>query len=200
MKEAHMINRRIILASGSPRRHEILTLAHIPHEILTADADEHSIRFEPGRPEEYVLSIAGLKNAAVCGRLSGESAVVISADTIVYDPATDSPIGKPKDPADARRILTSLSGGVHLVITGVVIRDTASGRTSQFAEVTEVHFKPLSHEEIDAYVDSGDPLDKAGAYGMQSGGCIFVERIVGDYFNVIGLPICRLNEELKQFS
>ena len=195
-----MINRRIILASGSPRRHEIMGLAHIPHEILTADADEHSIKFESGKPEEYVLSIAGLKNSAVCEKLAGESAVVISADTIVYDPVTDSPIGKPKDADDARRILKSLSGGVHQVITGVVIRDTADGRTSTFAEVTEVHFKKLSSDEIDAYVDSGDPLDKAGAYGMQNGGCIFVKGIVGVYFNVIGLPICRLNEELGKFN
>ena len=195
-----MINRRIILASGSPRRHEIMGLAHIPHEILTADADEHSIKFEAGKPEEYVLSIAGLKNAAVCEKLAGESAVVISADTIVYDPVTDSPIGKPKDADDARRILKSLSGGVHQVITGVVIRDTADGHTSMFAEVTEVHFKKLSSDEIDAYVDSGDPLDKAGAYGMQNGGCIFVKGIVGDYFNVVGLPICRLNEELGKFN
>ena len=179
-------------------------LAKIPHEILTADADEHSDVFTPSKPEEYVVSIARLKNAAVCDRIRGnadyDGAVVISADTIVYDPVTDSPIGKPKDADDARRILRSLSGGVHKVITGVVVRDTASGGSSEFAEVTEVHFRTLSDDEIDAYVESGDPLDKAGAYGMQSGGCIFVERIVGDYFNVVGLPICRLNEELKKLA
>lgn len=194
-------NRKTVLASASPRRHEILTLAHIDHEIVTADADERSICFTPGKPEEYVLSIAALKNSAVCDKLGeGSDSVVISADTIVYDPATDSPIGKPKDADDAQRILKSLSGGVHQVITGVVIRDTRTAETSSFAEVTEVRFKQLTEAEIDDYVRSGDPLDKAGAYGMQSGGCIFVEGIVGDYFNVIGLPICRLNEELKKFN
>ena len=194
------INRNIILASSSPRRHEILTRAGIAHTVITADADERSVKFVQGRPEEYVLSIASLKNEAVCATLpDGDSSVVISADTIVYFPDEGKPIGKPKDEEDAVRMLSSLSGRVHEVITGVVVRDMKSGRAESFYETTKVHFRKLSTDEIAGYVASGDPLDKAGAYGMQSGGCLFVERIDGDYFNVVGLPICHLGEVLKTF-
>lgn len=191
-------DRKYILASASPRRHEILTTASVQHEVITADADEKSIVFLPGRPGEYTESIAKIKNDAVCRKieLTHPDAVVISADTIVYLPDTDSPIGKPKDKDDAVRILTALSGTVHEVITGVVIRDLRSGLELRFHETTEVKFRRVGQEEIQAYVATGDPIDKAGAYGAQSLGCIFVESIAGDYFNVMGLPICRLYTEL----
>lgn len=190
--------RKYILASASPRRHEILTTASVPHEVITADADEKTVVFLPGRPGEYTESIAKIKNDAVCRKieLTHPDAVVISADTIVYLPDTDSPIGKPKDKNDAVRILTALSGTTHEVVTGVVIRDLRSGREICFHETTAVKFRSASADEIQAYADSGDPMDKAGAYGVQSGGCIFVESISGDWFNVMGLPICRLYAEL----
>lgn len=194
------ITRNVILASGSPRRHEILSRAGINHTVITADADERSIKYENGRPGEYVLAIAGIKNDAVCAALpEDDTSLVISADTIVFFPDENKPIGKPKDKDDARRMLSALSGRTHEVITGVVVRDNKTGEVSRFYEVTKVRFRTLSSDEIDEYVESGDPLDKAGSYGMQSGGCIFVEGIDGDYFNVIGLPICRLSEELKKF-
>lgn len=194
------ITRNVILASGSPRRHEILSRAGINHTVITADADERSIKYESGRPGEYVLAIAGIKNDAVCAALpEDDTSLVISADTIVFFPDENKPIGKPKDKDDARRMLSALSGRTHEVITGVVVRDNKTGEVSRFYEVTKVRFRTLSSDEIDEYVESGDPLDKAGSYGMQSGGCIFVEGIDGDYFNVIGLPICRLSEELKKF-
>ena len=194
------ITRNVILASGSPRRHEILSRAGINHTVITADADERSIKYESGHPGEYVLAIAGIKNDAVCAALpEDDTSLVISADTIVFFPDENKPIGKPKDKDDARRMLSALSGRTHEVITGVVVRDNKTGEVSRFYEVTKVRFRTLSSDEIDEYVESGDPLDKAGSSGMQSGGCIFVEGIDGDYFNVIGLPICRLSEELKKF-
>lgn len=192
--------RNVILASASPRRHEILSRAGIDHTVITADADEKSIKFENGKPGEYVLAIAGIKNDAVCATLpSDDESVVISADTIVYFPDEGKPIGKPKDESDAFRMLSSLSGRVHEVVTGVVVRDMRSGTVVRFYEVTKVRFRALSPDEISDYIASGDPMDKAGSYGLQSGGCVFVEAIEGDYFNVVGLPICRLNQELKKF-
>lgn len=193
--------RNFILASASPRRHEILGRAGIAHTVITADADERSIKFEQGKPGEYVLSIASLKNSAVCATLpDGDKSVVISADTIVYFPEEGTPIGKPKNEEDAVRMLSSLSGRVHEVITGVVVHDMADGRTEKFYEVTKVRFRTLTAEEILEYVASGDPMDKAGAYGLQSGGCVFVEGIDGDFFNVVGLPVCHLTEVLKKFN
>lgn len=197
-----MLSRKYILASSSPRRREILSSAGITFEIITAEADERSVKFTPHDPGAYVEEIAAIKNRAVCERLSATSgdAVVISADTIVYFPETDSPIGKPTDEEDARRILRSLSGTRHEVVTGVVVRDLRTGAEARFHETTAVFFRRLTEEEIDEYVRSGDPMDKAGAYGMQSGGCIFVERIEGDFFNVVGLPVCRLYTELLKFE
>ena len=189
----------LILASGSPRRHEILDLAGIRHRVLTAPADEKSVVYRPGHPEEYVLALARLKNDAVRERWGEElgEAVVLSADTVVVTPGAEAPLGKPKDREDAVRMLTRLSGERQEVITGVMIRDLGTGRETAFAETTEVWFRDLDPEEIRRYADSGDPLDKAGAYGIQSGACIFVRAIRGDYFNVVGLPVCRVAEELK---
>ena len=191
--------KELILASASPRRHEILLLAGMKHRILTVPADESTVPFPENDPEEYVRRLAKLKNDAVwekCGD-SLKNAVILSADTVVWA-GGDRPLGKPKDRADSIRMLTELSGREHQVMTGVMLRDTESGKTALFSEVTDVKFRPLDEEEIEHYVDSGDPLDKAGAYGYQSGACIFVEGIRGDYFNVVGLPICRVTVELKK--
>ncbi len=194
------MEKELILASASPRRHEILAQAGLAHRVLTAPADEKSVVFLPGKPEEYVMSLAKLKNDAVRDRYGAElgDAVILSADTVVWSPDMLSPLGKPASADAARDMLRFLSGRKHEVITGVMLRDPGTGRETLFAEVTEVFFRTLDEEEIVRYVQSGDPLDKAGAYGIQSGACVFVRAIRGDYFNVVGLPVCRVAEELKR--
>ncbi len=192
--------REIILASASPRRHEILTLARIPHRVLTAPADEGAVPFPAGDPQDYVIALAELKNNALFAACGGEigDTPVLSADTVVWSPEWRRPLGKPRDADDARRMLHALSGKAHEVWTGVMIR--SGDRMSRFAVSTEVRFRRLTDGEIDEYVESGDPLDKAGAYGYQSGACVFVEEIRGDYYNVVGLPVCRVAEELARLG
>ncbi len=190
----------IILASASPRRHEILTLARIPHRVLTAPADEGAVPFPAGDPGEYVIELARLKNDALFAAYGAQigDVPVLSADTVVWSPEMKKPLGKPRNADDARRMLRALSGRIHEVWTGVMIR--AGACESAFAVRTEVRFRTLAAEEIDEYVNSGDPLDKAGAYGYQSGACVFVEEIRGDYYNVVGLPVCRVAEELARLG
>lgn len=192
----------LILASGSPRRHEILNQAGLFHRVLTAPADESAVPFPAGHPEQYVMALAELKNRAVARAYPDEAtnAVILSADTVVWSPEWGLPLGKPKDRDDAVRMLEALSGKSHEVVTGVMLRDGRSGRESLFSETTEVFFRELGREEILRYVDSGDPMDKAGAYGIQSGACVFVRGIRGDYFNVVGLPVCRVSEELSKLT
>ncbi len=186
-------DRDTVLASASPRRHELMLMAGLPHRILTADADERSISYTPGAPEAYVAAIARLKNLAV--RTSPEitqNSVVISADTAVYLPESLEILGKPTDRDDAISTLESLSGRMHKVLTAVHIFDMASGREDAFVESTAVYFRTLSRAEIEHYIDTAHPYDKAGAYGIQEGASVFVTRIDGDYFNIVGLPVCRL--------
>jgi len=198
-----MLSKSIILASASPRRHEILSLAGIDHRVITSDADEGSVPFTVGKPGEYTIATASLKNDAVYEVVKDadehKNSLVVSADTIVYMDGAPSPLGKPKDRADAVRMLSQLSGNSHSVVTGVVIRDVITGKKSEFSVSTRVYFRKLSSDEILRYVDSGDSMDKAGAYGIQGGACSFVSRIDGDYFNVVGLPICALVQELTKY-
>ena len=193
----------IILASASPRRHEILTLAGIDHTVITSSVDESSVKFSVGHPGEYAIATASLKNDAVYAAVRGndehKNALIVSADTVVYMEGAPSPLGKPKDRGDAIRMLSELSGNSHVVVTGVVIRDVQTGEREEFFVSTRVFFRELSREEIIRYVDSGDPMDKAGAYGIQSGACSFVSRIDGDYFNVVGLPICALVQKIAKY-
>lgn len=193
-----MSNKPIILASQSPRRREILTLAGIEHTVLTAPADESSIVYIKNHPEDYVTAEAVLKNDAVTA-IAPDNAVILSADTIVYDPVTDTVLGKPRDRDHAFAMLKSLSGRSHQVITGVCITDKTTGQRDSFAVTTDVFFRDLTDEEILAYIDTARPYDKAGSYGIQEGACIFVSRIEGDYYNVVGLPICEVNLRLKKF-
>lgn len=181
----------IILASQSPRRREILTLAGIGHTVLTAPADESSVTYIPHHPADYVTEEAVLKNDAVL-KIAPDDAVVLSADTIVYDPVTDTVLGKPKDRDHAFAMLKSLSGRMHQVITGVCITHPSTGERDSFAVTTDVYFRSLTDEEILSYIDTAKPYDKAGAYGIQEAACIFVSRIEGDYYNVVGLPICEV--------
>lgn len=179
----------IVLASGSPRRKELLEKAGIPFRVMVSDAEE--IAESTIDPAEVAMENARLKAAAVARDLPFSS-IVIGADTIVV---LDGRIfGKPVGKQDARRMLRALSGRAHQVITGVCIMQ--GERVERFAEVTNVVFKQLSDEDIDAYIATGEPLDKAGAYGIQGKGGALVDHIDGSFDNVVGLPVARVHEML----
>lgn len=178
----------IFLASASPRRRELIAELGVPFVCASPDVDE-SVP-EGTDPVDAALMIAVRK--AETARLMPESAgrIIVSADTSVV--ADGRIYGKPSDEADARNMLRALSGRAHQVLTGVSVV-LPDGRTGSFCESTEVRFYPLSAEDIDAYIATGEPMDKAGAYGIQGRGKLLVESISGDYFNVVGLPVARLN-------
>ena len=179
----------LILASQSPRRRELLALVHTPFAVMTAQADE---TMDPTKdPFDEVARVSRQKALAVpCG----PEDVIVAADTIVV--CDGRVLGKPADEADAVRMLTLLSDRSHQVMTGLTLR--RGDRLLSHTEVTQVYFRKLSPQEILDYVRSGDPMDKAGSYGIQSGGAKFAHRLEGDYFNVVGLPVCRLSLLLKQ--
>ena len=194
-------NKLFILASGSPRRHELLSMVGINHKVVTSAADEGSVKYIPGEIENYVISLAELKNKAVHGHPDvPHDSYIISADTVVYLPTGDRILGKPKDKADAQKTIRALSGGEHKVLTGVCIYDVKSGKMVRFAETTTVYFRSLTDYEIEDYINTESPYDKAGSYGIQEGAAAFVSRIDGDYSNVVGLPVCKLCETLLNFE
>lgn len=165
-------------------------LLHIPFTVKVADIDE--TMDSALDPKDEVARLSRMKAAAIA-REKGD--IVIAADTIVV--AEGKVLGKPKDEAEAIAMLSRLSGKAHQVMTGMtVLRDE---KMISHTEVTEVCFRPLTKQEIADYVASGDPMDKAGSYGIQSGAAPFVEAIHGDYYNVVGLPVCRLSLILKEF-
>jgi len=175
---------RVILASQSPRRRELLTLVGIPHEVRPADLDE---RMEPGEsPTEHAERLARAKAQAIA--LLEPDAVVIGSDTIVV--LDGEVLGKPADVAEAVRTLQRLSGRTHTVHTAVAV--ARDGRLESGVESVEVTFRPLTDDQIERYVATGEPMDKAGAYGIQGYGAVIVERIHGDYFAVMGLALGRL--------
>ncbi|MDR1002276.1 MAG: Maf family protein [Oscillospiraceae bacterium] len=179
-----------ILASKSPRRSELLRQAGVEFEVVVSDADEAVS--SDCTPSEMVMIVAERKARAVFAENMSRS--IISADTAV---CLDGEIfGKPKSENEAKEMLKRLSGRTHQVYTGVCVL-FADGAKELFCEQTAVTFSRLSEEEIAAYVSTGEPMDKAGAYGVQGRGALFVERIDGDYYNVMGLPIHRLNQVLK---
>ncbi len=182
----------LILASGSPRRIELLKQIGLKFSVVVPEVDEN-INTEK-TPEETVMEIAHRKAEKVFK--DNEDSIVISADTIVY--FEDKILGKPKDKADAKNTLRNLSGNWHRVYTGVCIFSKNS--KIEFVEVTDVKFRVLTDWEIDYYVNSGKPLDKAGSYGIQEFGAVFVERIEGDYFNVMGLPVSSLWSNLSKIA
>jgi septum formation protein len=183
-----MMNRNLILASGSPRRRELLDNARIVFSVRVAAVDETRGEGEAG--VEYVRRLAELKARAV-PREPDEW--VLGADTTVV--VDEHILEKPLDAADARRMLTLLAGRTHEVITGICLL-TPVGVTVDH-EITLVKFAALSPAEIDEYVATGEPFDKAGAYGIQGRASAFVERIEGCYFNVVGLPVARVAKLLK---
>ncbi len=179
----------IILASASPRRSELMTLAGFRFDVICADIDE--IVPEKALPQEVVMSLA-LQKAQAVAKDHRKSAVV-GSDTVV---ALDGKIlGKPRSKKEASEMLRSLSGRIHKVYTGVAI--VCGEKVTSFFEETEVEFYHLTDQEILDYVATGEPMDKAGAYGIQGRGAVLVKRINGDYFNVMGLPISKVYRELK---
>lgn len=184
----------IILASQSPRRKELLGRMGIrDFETISPNVDESVFHGLP--PEELVRRLSAEKAAAVAGR-AGEDAIVIAADTVVA--LEGAVLGKPADELDAFKMLSALSGVRHQVYTGVTVCRGGEKQTAH--EVTDVTFRELSEEEIEHYIATGEPMDKAGAYGVQGLGALLVERLDGDFFNVMGLPVLRLSRMLERFG
>ena len=184
----------LILASQSPRRQELLRRIGVTDfTVLATDSDES---WDSAWSPEELVSRLSARKAAAAAALAGPSPVVIAADTMVF--LDDKRLGKPRDPAEALRMLSALSGREHTVWTGVTVRQ--GERVSTQAEATAVQFRPLTTQEIRAYIATGEPMDKAGAYGIQGRGALLVEGIRGDYFNVMGLPVLRLARMLRPFG
>jgi len=184
----------IVLASASPRRSELLQSARVTFAVVPGDIDETPLPAED--PVAHVIRLAESKAREVSTRAAGR--FFIGADTIVL---SDKEImGKPRDNADAGRMLRKLSGQVHQVITGFAVLDRETGRIESRSISTDVTFKTLADEEISAYVATGCPLDKAGAYAIQGGAAYMVERIDGSYTNVVGLPLCEVVETLRKMG
>ena len=187
--------RKIILASASPRRRELLTQAGVRFEVVVSDAKEEITKSDPS---QVVEELAFIKAKAVAG-LMQEQAAVIGADTVV---AVDGEIlGKPGNEAQAFEMLTKLQGRTHQVFTGVavIVKDVDKEEVHIFSEKTDVTMFPMEPGEIRDYIATGEPMDKAGAYGIQGRAAVYVEKIQGDYNNVVGLPIARLYQEMKQW-
>ena len=184
----------IVLASKSPRRHELLRRMGITDfSVVVPDVEE---TYPEGlAPQEIVAHIARLKSDAAAP-LVGPEDILITADTMVF--LDNDRLGKPRDEEDALRMLRALSGRAHTVCTGVSVRRGA--QEERFAVSTRVFFRPMTDDEIRAYIKTGEPMDKAGAYGVQSRGALFVERIDGDFFNVMGLPVEQLGLVLARFG
>ena len=185
-------NRRLILASGSPRRRELLGKMGFAFEICTPDVDEHV----PGYASDIVRTLALRKGLAAAKNYS--DGVIIASDTLVS--LDGAPLGKPEDEADARRMLKALSGREHEVYSGVCLIDAATGREEVQVDRTGVWFRELSDAEIDAYIATGEPMDKAGAYGIQGGAGKFVDHFDGSYENVVGFPVDLVRDMLSRFG
>lgn len=184
----------IILASNSPRRKELLRQIGLDFTADPADVDERMLPDET--PESYAMRVALDKARVAAGRIT--SGIVIGADTIVV--LDNTVFGKPADTKDAERMLAALSGRMHEVITSLAVMNVKTGKAVTQVSTTRVWFRRLSKDEISAYVRSGEPLDKAGAYGIQERGALLVERIEGCYFNVVGLPLSLLGDMLAAFG
>lgn len=183
---------RLILASGSPRRRELLAKMGYAFETCSPDVDEHV----PGHARDIVRTLAERKARAAASHY--DSGVIIASDTLVS--LDGAPLGKPMDEQDAHRMLRALSGREHEVFSGVCVMDAATGRNEVRVERTGVWFRVLADEEIDRYIATGDPMDKAGSYGIQGEGRAFVERLDGSFENVMGFPVNVVRELLKLFD
>lgn len=184
----------LILASGSPRRLELLSSLDVPFAVVTSGVTEEVE--DESQPGEMVVHLAERKAATVAETL--DEGLIIGADTtVVLDGLV---LNKPVDNEDARRMLRLLRGRTHEVWTGVVVIDATNGRTERGAVRSLVQMRAYSDDEIEAYVATGEPLDKAGAYAIQGGAGVFIERIEGCYTNVVGLPLCELSTLLQRFD
>ena len=181
----------VILASQSPRRRELLGLLNIPFTIRVADIDETMDAAKPAAQE-----VARVSCAKAMAIEKNPTDIVIAADTIVV--VDDQVLGKPRDEADAFRMLRLLSGREHQVMTGLTV--LKGDKAVTHTEVTNIRFRPLTDREILAYIRTGEPMDKAGSYGIQGGAALFAQGVEGDYFNVVGLPVCRLGQILREIA
>jgi len=183
---------RVILASKSPRRKEILENLGVNFEIVTADADESS---DIKDPAALVTELAQRKGMAVEQKLGADvkDCLIIACDTLVYSGGEF--LGKPRDREDAKRMLCKLSGKEHFVVSGIYV--SCNGKSECAAAFTKVIFDTMTDSDIESYLDSGEPYDKAGAYAIQGRACAYISGIEGDYFNVVGLPVNVLCKTLK---
>ena len=188
--------KKIILASASPRRREILENFGFDFEVMVSDADESKISKNSMPVEIYVQELALIKAMAVSQKLKNKRALIISADTVVY--CDGEILGKPTDEDNAFSMLSKLSGREHSVFSGICVMDAKTLKSICSREETKVFFKKLSEERIRDYIKTGEPMDKAGAYAVQGLGAFFTERVEGDFFNVIGLPVKKLAEIMEE--
>ena len=186
--------RKIILASASPRRKEILANTGLKFSVCSSNYEE-DLTLEK-QPRALARFLSRMKAEEVAEKHA--NAIIIAADTFIV--FKNKLLGKPSGPDDAKRMLKLLSGKAHSVITGFTVINSKSNKKVSRSIETKVYFKKITQAEINAYVRSGEPLDKAGAYAIQGLGAVFIEKIEGDYFNVVGLPVCALAESLKAFG
>ena len=186
--------KKIILASQSPRRKELMQLLHLEYEVIPSGCDEN---IKCDSPEELVKQLSSLKANDVLETNKLKDCLVIGADTIVV--CEGRVLGKPKTEDEAFEMLSLLTGNKHIVFTGVTIIDADTKKSVSFAEETEVFMYDVTDKEIWDYIATKDPMDKAGGYGVQSKGAFLVKGVNGDFYNVVGLPVARLYQELKQF-
>ena len=184
----------IVLASGSPRRQELLRNIGVTEFDIRVPQTEET--FPAGLSPQQVVAYISREKADAAVKLCGGDEIVITADTMVF--LDEARLGKPADEADALRMLTSLQGRHHTVCTGITVRQ--GGRSLTESESTEVYFRPATEAELRGYIATGEPMDKAGAYGIQGMGALLVEKINGDFFNVMGLPVLRLSRMLSRFG
>jgi len=191
---------KLFLASTSPRRQELIRRLGLPVEILKNTADE---TYEPEwSPEEVVQHLSKIKAQGAYTSLratpKGEEGILVGADTIVA--MNQTILGKPRDVTHATTMLESLQGNQHKVFTGITLIETNTGKRITTYESTDVWMKSLDRDQIERYITTGEPMDKAGSYGIQGIGATLIHRIEGDYFNVVGLPLSKLADQLKEFG
>ena len=184
----------IVLASASPRRQELLRRMGITEFDIRVPETEET--YPEGLSPRQIVEYISREKADAAVKLCGGDEIVITADTMVF--LDEARLGKPADEADALRMLTSLQGRHHTVCTGITVRQ--GGRSLTESESTEVYFRPATEAELRGYIATGEPMDKAGAYGIQGMGALLVEKINGDFFNVMGLPVLRLSRMLSRFG
>lgn len=190
---SNVYGKKLILASISPRRENLLRMIGFDFEVVNSQVDEQSEVYTI--PEVHVLELAQKKALKVAEKIDG--GLIIGADTVVV--LNNQILGKPKDAKQAKEILQQLSGKTHEVYTGFAIVEKPSGEMLSEFEKTLVSFRQLADEEIDRYIQSGSPFDKAGGYGIQDQGALFVQKIDGCFYNVMGLPVTKLYQALEKF-